>query len=365
MTFKRGSKAAAVTTEAPVIKADATPAPASVDSLARLKEVAGQFKSYINQQYQAEVAYVPDEDAIASWTVTKWLSVSEDIDAAMGLPGLPFGCITQCYGKKDSGKTSLLMQAIAACQRQGILPILVLSEFKFDFSRLPKWMGGDPEAMIVFPADTLEDGFRFVEQILRGIATGKLNYEEPNPDFDEKKKEGKDNSKTRTRVIDIGNTPCFVFWDSIGGTLSDSEADGNVEDWDKDMGRGAQAIKKMVKRSVSLLQKVRERAGVLFLNQVWTARTPQGVSYDKPSGGEAVQHYYALEIHMKRKDEISMTLNKQDMGIGYRVMLCIKKNHITHNRLESPMIAVAEGLLAPTQLEAFKVRFKKKIDEAA
>lgn len=358
--FQRGSKA--VKTEAAAIQS--APPPAAGD-LAGLKSIANQFKNYINQQYQADVSYVPDEDMIASITVSRWLPVSDAINEAMGLPGLPFGCITQVYGKKDSGKTSLLMQAIAACQRQGVLPILVLSEFKFDFSRLSKWMSADPEAMIVFPAETLEDGFRFVEQILRGIASGKLDYEEPNPNFDESKKESKDNPKTNTRVIDIGNTPCYIFWDSIGGTLSDSEAEGNVEDWSKDMGRGAQAVKKMVKRSVSLLQKVRERAGVLFLNQVWSARTPQGISYDKPAAGESVQHYYALEIQMKRGTEIAMTINKQEMGIGYNIRLCVKKNHITHSRLESPMIAVAEGLLATNDLEKFKERFRKRVDEAA
>jgi hypothetical protein len=40
--------------------------------------------------------------------------------------------MTQIYGKKDSGKSSMLMQAIVECQKQNILPILILTEFKFD-----------------------------------------------------------------------------------------------------------------------------------------------------------------------------------------------------------------------------------------
>lgn len=329
------------------------------EGLAALKEKAAQFRGYINQQYQENVAYTPDINKVAAVSVSKWLKMPEAVSEAMGLPGLPFGAITQVYGKKDSGKTSFLMQAIAECQSQGILPILVLSEFKFDFNRLRKFMGADPEAIVVREVDDLEDGFRFVEKILRELSSGKLVTVQANPSYDPSKKESEKNQPTIEVDVDVSNTPCFVFWDSIGGTLSSSEAEGDVEDWSKDMGRGAQAIKKMVKRSVSLLNKVRDRAGILFLNQVWTARTPTGIAYDKPAGGEAVQHYYSLEIQLKRGNEIKMTHDKQDMGIGYEIELVVKKNHITHNRLRSDLAAVAEGLIAPNQLDDFKKRYRE------
>lgn len=331
--------------------------------LQALKEKAKLFRNHLNAQYREAVAYTPDAETIPKVSVSKWLKLPDAIAEAMGMPGLPFGVITQDYGKKDSGKTSLLMQAIAACQAQGILPILILSEPKFDFKRLNVFMGADPESLMVLPADSLEDGFKFVEKLLRDIYVGKLSFEVPNPDFDPKKKEGKDNQKVKQVVEDISDIPCFIFWDSIGGTLSDSEAEGEIEDWSKDMGRGAQAVKKLVKRSVSLLNKVRDKVGILFLNQVWTARTPTGIPYDKPAGGEAVQHYYALEIHMKRGKEIRMTVNKKDMGIGYEVELEIKKNHITHNRMSGTLLAVAEGLIAPTELESFKKRYRDFLEE--
>lgn len=331
--------------------------------LQALKEKAKLFRNHLNAQYRDAVAYTPDTATIPKVSVSKWLTMPEAVSEAMGLPGLPFGAITQVYGKKDSGKTSMLMQGIAECQKQGILPILILSEPKFDFKRLATFMGADPEGLMVLEAESLEMGFKYVEKLLRDIYSGKLTIDVPNPNFDPKKKESKDNMKIVQVVEDISSIPCFIFWDSIGGTLSDSEAEGEVEDWSKDMGRGAQAVKKLVKRSVSLLNKVRDKVGIMFLNQVWTARTPQGVAYDKPAGGEAVQHYYSLEIQMKRGNEVKMTVNKQDMGIGYQIELVVKKNHITHNRLRSDLVAVAEGLISPNELESFKKRYRDFLEE--
>lgn len=335
---------------------EATPAPAAEpqDNLTKLREIAGKYNKYMNAQYQAEVSYVPDTKSKAAVVVRKWLELPEQLQYAMNLPGLPFGHITQVYGKKDSGKSSLLMQAISSAQAQGILPILILTEHKFDFERLTNYMGGDPNAMIVLEADDLETGFTYLEKILRDVRSGKLVL-----DTGEKDKDG----KSVDTVIDVSNQPVFIFWDSIGGTLSRAELEGDVEDWSKDMGRGAQALKKMVKRSAQLLNKVKDRVGILFLNQVWTARTPTGIQYDKPAGGETVQHYYAIEIQLKRGQEIKMDFQGRSMGIGYSIEMRMVKNHVNHNRMRSDLIAVAEGLLDPDELDAFKKRYKKNLKD--
>lgn len=317
-----------------------------------LRAIAKQFSGYLNKAYKESVSYNPNTGENISLVVNKWVEMPKQYQERMDMPGLPFGVITQVYGKKDSGKTSMLMQGIAAAQKQGILPILILSEHKFDFLRLTDWMDADPEAIIVFEVDDLESGFTFLEKILRDIYLGKLILETDDKD---------DKGEKKDLVIDVSNQPCYIFWDSIGGTLSRSELEGEVEDWSKDMGRGAQALKKMVKRSAYLLHRVKDRVGILFLNQVWTARTPTGISYDKPAGGEAVQHYYAVEIHLKRGTEVRMESKGKDMGIGYNIEMRVVKNHITHTRLTSSFIAVAEGLLDPKELDNFKKRYRQKM----
>lgn len=318
--------------------------PASLD---HLKSMAKQMSSYMNAQYKQQISYTPDASKIASISVDKWLILPDWFKNNMEFPGLPFGQITQVYGKKDSGKSSFLMQSIAAAQRQGILPILILTEHKFDFGRLSTWMGADPEALLVLEADDLETGFSYLEKILRDIDNGTITLE---------------NSEGDDISIDVSDTPCFIFWDSIGGTVSRSEMAGEVEDWAKDMGRGAQALKKLVKRSYQLLHRVKSKAGVLFLNQVWGKRNFTGIVTDQPQGGESVQHFYALEIHLKRGNSINMTVKGSDRGIGYEITIDVKKNHITHSRNKVKLPVVAPGFLNDGELEAFKKDYRKFLE---
>lgn len=316
------------------------------DTKPSLKETASKFRDYLNKQYQTNAAYVPQTDGRAEVTVDNWLEMPEVIANGLDMPGLPFGQITQVYGKKDSGKSSLLSQAIVAAQKQGILPILILTEHKFDYERLRDWMGGDPEELVVIPAEDLEMGFSYVEKILRDLRNGYIILE------DEK---GND--------VKFPVEKCFIFWDSIGGTLSRSDLEGDVEDWAKDMGRFAQAVKKMVKRSSQLLHKVKDRCGILLLNQVWQQRSPTGIVTEQPFGGEAAQHYYALEIHLKKRRSIDIEIKKQEMGIGFEIVMDVKKNHISHSRLKTPMAAVAKGLIDVEEIDDFKKEFRAATKE--
>ncbi len=339
-------------TKRPKVKSTVVDAPHAEimadDKLAALKTAARQFSSYFNKQYKDRVSYVPDADKVASISVNKWLELPGWFQEEIGLPGVPFSQITQVYGKKDSGKTSFLMQCIAACQEQGILPILILTEHKFDFGRLETFMGASADAMLVLEAEDLETGFSFLEKMLNDIEKGTIVLEnEDGPDT----------------VIDVSELPCFIFWDSIGGTLSKSEMAGDVEDWAKDMGRSAQALKKLVKRTSQLLHRVQDRVGVLFLNQVWGKRNFQGIVTDQPQGGESVQHFYALEIHLKKGMSINMTVKGKERGIGFNVTIDIKKNHITHSRNKATLPVVAKGFIRTNELEAFKKEYRAFLDE--
>lgn len=315
----------------------------SAEKKPSLKDIASGFKNYMNHEYQKSVAYVPNTKEKASIMVNEWVLVDELTEDALGMPGLPLGQLGQGYGKKDTGKSSFMQERIVDCQQQGILPILILSEHKFDFDRLEKWLGGDPESLIVFEVDNLEDGFSFVEKLLKQLREGKLII--PGEKEDE--------------IIEVGDQKIFIFWDSIGGTDTNKILDDDIEDWDKDMGRSAQAYKKMVKRVYQLLHKVKDKAGIFFLNQVWIKRTPTGIQTEQPYGGEAVQHYFAYELHFKRGREIKMSLNKQEIGIGYDIKLEVKKNHITHKRPKTPLSVVAAGIIDRTEVNDFKKSLRK------
>jgi RecA/RadA recombinase len=82
------------------------------------------------------------------------------------LAGLPVGAITQVIGKSNSGKSTLAIEAAAHAQKQGILPVFIITENKFSFERAES-MGVDFESAIVHSGvKYIEEGCTYVKQIL-------------------------------------------------------------------------------------------------------------------------------------------------------------------------------------------------------
>ncbi len=346
------SKKTAVKADPEQSKHEATPQ----DNLAKIKAVASQFRNYVNQQYQDNVSYVPDAAKVAKVTVSKWVELGDWFEEAVKLPGLPMGNITHVYGKPDTGKTTLLMQSIAACQRQGILPILILTEHKFDFNRLPNYMGADPEAMLVFHADTIEQAYGFMEKILKEVSAGQITYEYENPDFDEDQRESKENQRTLTVTIDMTAQDCYILMDSIGNTLSESEMEYEVADWDKSMGKAAKALKNLTKRLNYLLGKLRDRCGILLLNQSYQSMPQVGPSVETPYGGDGVPYSCVLNIRFRRRGDLKATVRGQDQVVGLETTIQVMKNHVSHVKPISTVYTVATGMMKADKalFEAYK-----------
>lgn len=311
------------------------------------KELAKKFSQYVNNEYKEAVSYVPNDETIAQVTVSKWLEMPQAFQDAVRLPGLPIGNITHVYGKPDTGKTTLLMQAISQAQKQGIFPILILTEHKFDFTRLPKFMDADPNALLVLHADNIEQAYSFMEKIIKDLTAGKIVIEDES---------GKDVE------IDMTAQDCFIFLDSIGNAMSESELNYEVEEHDKSMGKGAKALKTLTKRINLKLSKIRQRCGVLLLNQSYQSMPSYGPSVETPTGGDGVPYSCVLNLRFRRKGDLKMSLKGKDTIIGLETLIEVKKNHISHGKGIGSVYTVASGMIPPTKedLDAFKKELLKK-----
>lgn len=312
----------------------------------KLKSIANAFKKHINTQYQEEVSYVPDKGAIAKVSVSKWLEMPEPFADVIGLPGFPIGNITHVYGKPNTGKTTLLMEGIAQAQAQDVFPILILTEHKFDFSRLEKFMECDPEAMLVLHADTIEQAYSFMEKILNDLRTGKLVVED---------EEGND------EVFDMTDQDVFIFMDSIGGTMSQDELEYDAEDGDKSMGKHAKALKRLTKRLNRLLGKseLRQKAGILLLNQSYMSMPAYGPAVETPYGGDGVPYSCVLNLRLRRKKDLAMQLKGRDTVIGLETIIEVKKNHVSHKMPRGSVFTVACGMIEASKeaLKEFKTTY--------
>ena len=62
----------------------------------------------------------------------EYLPVSEALRDIVSLPGIPLGHITLLRGHSDTGKTTALLEAAISAQNNGILPVLIITEMKWN-----------------------------------------------------------------------------------------------------------------------------------------------------------------------------------------------------------------------------------------
>ena len=55
-----------------------------------------------------------------------------NLDAAIGIGGIPRGRITEIYGPESSGKTTVCLHVIANCQKQGGIAAFIDAEHALD-----------------------------------------------------------------------------------------------------------------------------------------------------------------------------------------------------------------------------------------
>ena len=133
-------------------------------------------------------------DQSSKFKKQRWLTFSPALRDALSIPGVPLGHVFVARGGSDTGKTTLLIEAAVEAQKQGILPVFIITEMKWDFSHAQK-MGFECDAV---PDDatgevvdykgfflyvdrsslnTIEDVSHFIADILSEQKDGKLPHD--------------------------------------------------------------------------------------------------------------------------------------------------------------------------------------------
>jgi len=291
-----------------------------------------KFSGYINAEYKSEKSKVHDLEDLGKIIVNDYVSMPEAFEEATELKGLPFGVISCTYGKPDTGKTTLLMEGIKGCIEDMVIPVLILTEHKFAYDRL-QHMGVDLMPIVV-PVGSIEEGYDVLIKMLRDLQQNKLKFTDD---------EGKE------QVIDMTKNKCYFFWDSIGNVMSQSEMDAETEDWQKGMMKTAKALRVLTRKVSMLLNKVREKTGILFLNQSYINTTPQGIQIETPTGGDAIPYSSALVLRTRRRKRLDMTQDGKEVDIGLETIIETVKNHITNRKVTASVFTVASGMIPATK----------------
>jgi recombination protein RecA len=88
------------------------------------------------------------------------------LDIALGIGGLPKGRVVEIYGPESSGKTTLALQAIAECQKQGGTAAFIDAEHALDPIYAAK-LGVNVDELLLSQPDTGEQALEIADMLVR------------------------------------------------------------------------------------------------------------------------------------------------------------------------------------------------------
>jgi recombination protein RecA len=204
-----------------------------------------------------------------------------NLDAAIGVGGIPRGRITEVYGPESSGKTTLCLHVIANAQKNGGIAAFVDAEHALDVPYAGK-LGVDVDNLLVSQPDTGEQALEIAEVLIRSNA------------------------------VDV------VVIDSVAALVPRAEIEGEMGD--SHVGLQARLMSQALRKLTGAVN--RSNTAVVFTNQI---REKIGVMFGNPettTGGRALKFYASLRLDIRR---IGAIKDGQDL-VGNRTRVKVVKN---------------------------------------
>ena len=205
------------------------------------------------------------------------------LDVALGIGGLPKGRVVEIYGPESSGKTTLTLQVIAECQKQGGTAAFVDAEHALDPVYAEK-IGVNVDDLLVSQPDTGEQALEITDMLVRSGA------------------------------VDI------VVVDSVAALTPRAEIEGDMGD--SHMGLQARLMSQALRKLTGNIK--RSNTMVIFINQI---RMKIGVMFGSPettTGGNALKFYASVRIDIRRIGSIK----KGDEILGNETRVKVVKNKL-------------------------------------
>ena len=185
------------------------------------------------------------------------------LDIALGIGGLPKGRIVEIYGPESSGKTTLTLQAIAQCQKNGGTCAFVDAEHALD-PEYAKKLGVDTENLLVSQPDNGEQALEIADMLVRSGA------------------------------VDM------IVIDSVAALTPKAEIEGEMGD--SHMGLHARLMSQALRKITGNAK--RSNCMVIFINQI---RMKIGVMFGSPettTGGNALKFYASVRLDIRRTGQV-------------------------------------------------------------
>lgn len=207
------------------------------------------------------------------------------LDMALGIGGIPKGRIIEIYGPESSGKTTLSLQILAECQKNGGICAFIDAEHALDVY-YAKNLGVDIENLLVSQPDTGEQALEILETL------------------------------TRSGAIDL------VVIDSVAALTPRAEIEGDMGD--QHVGLQARLMSHALRKITGILHKM--NTTLIFINQIRMKIGTMGYgSPETTTGGNALKFYASVRIDIRR----IATLKQNEQQIGNRTKVKVVKNKVS------------------------------------
>ncbi|ENW4366037.1 recombinase RecA [Neisseria gonorrhoeae] len=205
------------------------------------------------------------------------------LDLALGVGGLPRGRIVEIFGPESSGKTTLCLEAVAQCQKNGGVCAFVDAEHAFDPVYARK-LGVKVEELYLSQPDTGEQALEICDTLVRSGG------------------------------IDM------VVVDSVAALVPKAEIEGDMGD--SHVGLQARLMSQALRKLTGHIKKTNTL--VVFINQI---RMKIGVMFGSPettTGGNALKFYSSVRLDIRRTESIK----KGEEVLGNETRVKVIKNKV-------------------------------------
>ena len=206
------------------------------------------------------------------------------LDIALGIGGIPKGRVTEIYGPESSGKTTLTLQIIAQCQKEGGTCAFIDAEHALDPQYAEK-LGVNVDELLLSQPDTGEQALEVADMLVK------------------------------SKSVDL------VIIDSVAALVPRAEIEGEMGD--HHIGLQARLMSQALRKITGNIQ--RSGATVVFINQI---RMKIGVMFGSPettTGGNALKFYSSVRLDIRRIGAVK----EGDEVVGNETRVKVVKNKVS------------------------------------